>query len=250
MFHPSNNSTALTARGTLEIYLTEAECLSLKMLDQMAKALRMDPNEMKELFEEVVQSKGWIITLLVCSQIKLLAWILILMPQHSPSASKSMRWMASKQRKMESGFSLNPSDVLEVALITFYCLYFLLYLSVFLISFRELIFNDDIINYKTMWDTLLIISVIFLSTFSLFNIFLFFVVSQILTNGIYCNIEHCATINSMKERLSFATFCNPKLDGEFGPTPNLITPESPALFKRINVVDHLKELFSIELWGK
>lgn len=58
MFHPSNNSTALTARGTLEIYLTEAECLSLKMLDQMAKALRMDPNEMKELFEEVVQSKG------------------------------------------------------------------------------------------------------------------------------------------------------------------------------------------------
>ena len=51
----------------------------------------------------------------------------------------------------------------------------------------------------------------------------------------------------MKERLSFATFCNPKLDEEFGPTLNFITPESPALFKRINVVDHLKELFSIEL---
>ena len=58
MFHPSNNSTALTTKGTLEIYLTQVECLSLKMLDQMAKALRMDPNEMKELFEEVVQSKG------------------------------------------------------------------------------------------------------------------------------------------------------------------------------------------------
>ncbi|GAY53558.1 hypothetical protein CUMW_149980 [Citrus unshiu] len=148
MFHPSNNSTALTARGTLEIFLTEVECLSLKMLDQMAKALRMDPNEMKELFEEVPNQ-------------------VISLNSHSDASALTIRLQINEMNGIQT-------------------------------------------KKDGKWVL-------------------------ILTNGIYCNIEHCATINSMKERLSFATFCNPKLDGEFGPTPNLITPESPSLFKRINV---------------
>ncbi|KAK3194580.1 hypothetical protein Dsin_025890 [Dipteronia sinensis] len=66
---------------------------------------------------------------------------------------------------------------------------------------------------------------------------------EILTNGIYRSIEHRATINSLKERMSIATFCNPKMDGEIAPAPSLVTPETPAMFKRIGVVDYTKGLF-------
>ena len=71
-----------------------------------------------------------------------------------------------------------------------------------------------------------------------------------MTNGIYRSIEHRATVNSTKERLSVATFYSPSLEADMGPAPSLITPESPALFKRIGVADYFRELFSRELDGK
>ncbi|KAK4858607.1 hypothetical protein QYF36_019238 [Acer negundo] len=52
---------------------------------------------------------------------------------------------------------------------------------------------------------------------------------QILTNGIYHSIEHRATVNSSKERLSIATFYNPKLEGDMGPAPSIITPGTPVV---------------------
>ncbi|PIN13833.1 Codeine 3-O-demethylase [Handroanthus impetiginosus] len=58
------------------------------------------------------------------------------------------------------------------------------------------------------------------------------------------------TINSVKERLSIATFLNPKLEGDFGPPLSLVSPKSPAKFKRIVVVDFVKGHFSRELKGK
>ncbi|KAG8385358.1 hypothetical protein BUALT_Bualt03G0034800 [Buddleja alternifolia] len=73
---------------------------------------------------------------------------------------------------------------------------------------------------------------------------------EIVTNGAYRSIEHRATVNSKKERLSIATFLNPKLDGDLGPAPSLVTPETPAKFKRISAADYLKGLFSRELEGK
>jgi isopenicillin N synthase-like dioxygenase len=73
---------------------------------------------------------------------------------------------------------------------------------------------------------------------------------QIVTNGIYRSIEHRATVNSVKERLSMATFYSPRLDGDMGPAPSLITPESPALFKRIGVVDYFRGYFSRKFDGK
>ncbi|KAJ0017512.1 hypothetical protein Pint_10124 [Pistacia integerrima] len=73
---------------------------------------------------------------------------------------------------------------------------------------------------------------------------------EIVTNGIYRSIEHRATVNSTKERLSIATFYCPKLDGEMGPAPSLITPETPALFRRIGVEDYFKGLFTRKLDGK
>ena len=73
---------------------------------------------------------------------------------------------------------------------------------------------------------------------------------QIMSNGTYRSIEHRATVNSLKERISIATFCSPKMDGEICPAPSLVTPETPAMFRRISVVDYIKELFLHKLDGK
>ncbi|RVX10787.1 Protein SRG1 [Vitis vinifera] len=63
-------------------------------------------------------------------------------------------------------------------------------------------------------------------------------------------IEHRAVVNSVKERLSIATFYSPKLEGDIGPAPSLVTPHSPALFKNVSVADYIKGLFSRELHGR
>ena len=73
---------------------------------------------------------------------------------------------------------------------------------------------------------------------------------QIITNGAYKSVEHRAIVNSQKERLSIATFTFPKLDGDLGPAPSLITPENLAKFSRVLMVDYLKRLFSRQLDGK
>ncbi|KAK2642686.1 hypothetical protein Ddye_024449 [Dipteronia dyeriana] len=73
---------------------------------------------------------------------------------------------------------------------------------------------------------------------------------EILTNGTYRSIEHRATVNSLKERMSIATFFNPKMDGEIAPAPSLVTPETPARFKRIGVVDYTKGIFTSKIDGK
>ncbi|KAJ0082916.1 hypothetical protein Patl1_10085 [Pistacia atlantica] len=75
-------------------------------------------------------------------------------------------------------------------------------------------------------------------------------VLEIVTNGAYSSIEHRATVNSTKERLSIATFYSPNTNRDMGPAPSLITPENPALFKRISVADYYKGYFSRELQGK
>ncbi|KAF7808460.1 protein SRG1 [Senna tora] len=73
---------------------------------------------------------------------------------------------------------------------------------------------------------------------------------QILSNGIYQSIEHRAIVNSKKERMSMATFLAPKMDGTIGPSPKLVTPERPALYKRVAVSDFYNGFFSRELKGK
>ncbi|KAK7407472.1 hypothetical protein VNO78_09423 [Psophocarpus tetragonolobus] len=73
---------------------------------------------------------------------------------------------------------------------------------------------------------------------------------EIITNGIYRSIEHRATINLEKERISIATFHRPQMNKIVGPTPSLVTPETPALFKRIGVADYYRGYFSRQLKGK
>ncbi|KAI3881768.1 hypothetical protein MKW92_025929 [Papaver armeniacum] len=64
---------------------------------------------------------------------------------------------------------------------------------------------------------------------------------EILSNGIYRSVEHRATINSTKERLSVATFHSPKVDAEICPIHSMITPETPALFRTNGYEDYMKK---------
>ncbi|KAI3821335.1 hypothetical protein L1987_08901 [Smallanthus sonchifolius] len=73
---------------------------------------------------------------------------------------------------------------------------------------------------------------------------------EIVTNGQYKSIEHRAIVHSERERLSIATFLSPNLDGELGPAPSLITPETPPKFTRVTVAEYFKNLFSGELKRK
>ncbi|XP_042518828.1 protein SRG1-like [Macadamia integrifolia] len=75
-------------------------------------------------------------------------------------------------------------------------------------------------------------------------------IMEIVSNGIYRSIEHRATVNSEKERLSMAIFCSPNPDGEVGPARSLIGPGRPALFRREGVADYFKALFARKLDGK
>ena len=71
-----------------------------------------------------------------------------------------------------------------------------------------------------------------------------------MSNGIYRSIEHRATVNSTKERLSIATFHSSNLDSELGPAPSLIDPDNPTNFRRVSMEKYRKEFFARKLDGK
>ncbi|KZV35789.1 hypothetical protein F511_39596 [Dorcoceras hygrometricum] len=73
---------------------------------------------------------------------------------------------------------------------------------------------------------------------------------EIVTNGAFRSVEHRAVVNTKQERLSVVTFLSPKMEGDLGPAPSLVTAETPANFKRISVSDYFKGLFARELVGK
>jgi isopenicillin N synthase-like dioxygenase len=73
---------------------------------------------------------------------------------------------------------------------------------------------------------------------------------QIITNGIYKSVEHRAIVNSEKERISLAAFYGPNMQAILAPTPSLVTPERPAQFRRISVVDYYNLCFSQGISGK
>lgn len=75
-------------------------------------------------------------------------------------------------------------------------------------------------------------------------------VLEIISNGIFKSIEHRATVNSEKERISIAVFFNPKLDAEIGPSASLINPRNPPLYKRVPMDKYVKDFFSKKLNGK
>ncbi|KAH6834199.1 senescence-related gene 1 protein [Perilla frutescens var. hirtella] len=75
-------------------------------------------------------------------------------------------------------------------------------------------------------------------------------VLEIVTNGVYRSLEHRATVNSEKERLSIATFLSPAIDNDICPAPSLVSLQTPAKFKTISAAEYLRGLFSKELKGK
>ncbi|CAN1329514.1 Protein SRG1 [Linum perenne] len=76
-------------------------------------------------------------------------------------------------------------------------------------------------------------------------------VIEIVSNGVYKSIDHRATVNSEKERITIATFFSPNLDGELGPSQSLLnTSQSPPKFRRMNVAQYFKVFFATKLDGK
>ncbi|XP_028767027.1 probable 2-oxoglutarate-dependent dioxygenase At3g111800 [Neltuma alba] len=73
---------------------------------------------------------------------------------------------------------------------------------------------------------------------------------EIVSNGIYRSIEHRVTVNSEKERMSIAAFYNARFYGMIGPSPNLVTPERPPMFKTISMSDYWNAFFTRQLRGK
>ena len=76
------------------------------------------------------------------------------------------------------------------------------------------------------------------------------VVWQIMTNGIYRSIEHRATANSEKERISVAGFHNIQMGKDLGPAPSLVTPETPAMFKTITLEEYVNGYLVSKIKGK
>ncbi|GFP91246.1 protein srg1 [Phtheirospermum japonicum] len=72
---------------------------------------------------------------------------------------------------------------------------------------------------------------------------------EILSNGLYKSIEHRATVNSEKERISIAMFFNPKFEAEIGPSHSILIKQ-PPLFRRVVMEQFFKDFFSRKLDGK
>ncbi|KAL5839208.1 hypothetical protein ACOSQ3_011913 [Xanthoceras sorbifolium] len=184
----------LPLRDTVEAYSIELRNLAMKILNLMAKALRMEPNDMKELFEEGFQGMR--------------------MNYYPPCPQP------------ELVIGLNPhSDVVGLTI---------------LLQVNEM--EGLQIRKDGMWVPVKPLPDAFIINIG--------DILEIITNGIYRSVEHRATVNLSRERLSVATFYSPKQEGDMGPAPSLITPETPALFGRIGVADYIKGYLSRELRGK
>ncbi|XP_002525989.2 1-aminocyclopropane-1-carboxylate oxidase homolog 4 [Ricinus communis] len=75
---------------------------------------------------------------------------------------------------------------------------------------------------------------------------------QIMSNDEYRSVEHRVLANPSRDpRVSIAIFFNPgKRDCAYGPFPDLISAEKPAVYKQFMLMDFLKRFFSKELDGK
>ncbi|XP_059664697.1 protein SRG1-like [Cornus florida] len=184
----------LPFRDTLEVYAAQLKQLAMKILDFIAKALKIEAGDIRELFEEGMQSMRMnyyppclhpelVLGLTPHSDSVGLTILLQVNEMEGLQIKKDGMWVPVKP--LPGAFVVNIGDILEIV-----------------------------------------------------------------TNGAYRSIEHRATVNSVKERLSIATFYSPKYDGEMGPAPSLITRQTPAAFKRVAAADYFKGLFARELNGK
>ncbi|KAK0580207.1 hypothetical protein LWI29_037998 [Acer saccharum] len=181
-------------RETLESYSAEAKKLAMAILGYIVKALKMDIEEIRELFSEGVQSMRMnyyppcpqpdkAIGFTPHADADALTILLQLNETEGLQIRKEGNWVPIKP--LPNAFVVNIGDIMEIV-----------------------------------------------------------------SNGIYRSIEHRATVNSEEERLSIATFYSSKLDTVIGPAPSLISPNSPAIFRRVPLEMYFKEFFARKLNGK
>ncbi|PON54609.1 Oxoglutarate/iron-dependent dioxygenase [Parasponia andersonii] len=181
-------------RDTLEAYSMEVKKLAMVILGHMAKALKMDGEEMRELFGDGVQSMrmnyyppcpqpDMAIGFTPHSDADALTILFQLNETEGLQIRKDGRWVPVKP--LPNAFVVNLGDIMEIV-----------------------------------------------------------------SNGIYRSIEHRATVNSSKERLSVATFYSSKLDSELGPARSIIGPQNPAIFRRVPIEKYFKDFFARKLSGK
>ncbi|GMH19422.1 hypothetical protein Nepgr_021263 [Nepenthes gracilis] len=181
-------------REALETYSAELRTLALRLLTCMAKALKMDYNNMRAQFEEGKQEMRMnyyppcpepdrVMGLTAHSDAAGLTILFQANDVEGLQVKKDGRWVSVKP--LPNAFIVNIGDILEI-----------------------------------------------------------------MTNGKYRSIDHRGTVNPEKERLSIATFYSPRPDGEVGPAPSLISPQTPAIFKRVMVNDYYNGYFSRKLDGK
>ncbi|XP_074269739.1 oxoglutarate-dependent flavonoid 7-O-demethylase 1-like [Silene latifolia] len=75
-------------------------------------------------------------------------------------------------------------------------------------------------------------------------------IMEIVSNGVYRSVEHRATVNSTKERLSVATFYSSNFDSELGPAKSIIGPANPPVFRTELAELYHKGFFARKLSGK
>ncbi|KAK7401739.1 hypothetical protein VNO78_13451 [Psophocarpus tetragonolobus] len=184
----------LPFRKTLELYSQELINLAMVVIEQMGKALKMEETEIREIFEDGIQSMRMnyyppcpqpekAIGLTPHSDGGGLTILLQVSEVEGLQVRKDGMWIPVKP--LPNAFIVNIGDMLEI-----------------------------------------------------------------ISNGIYRSVEHRAVVNTEKERISFATFLTSKHDGMLGPAPSLITEETPARFKKIELKEFLKNLFARKLDGK
>lgn len=181
-------------REKVEVYSLEAKKLAIKILGHIAKALKMDGQEMIELFSDGVQSMRMnyyppcpeperAIGFTPHSDADALTILFQLNETEGLEIRKDGRWVPVKP--LPNAFVVNIGDILEIV-----------------------------------------------------------------SNGVYRSIEHRATVNSAKERLSIATFYSSSLDSQLGPANSLVGPDRPAVFRRVPIDKYFKEFFARKLDGK
>ncbi|XP_058105051.1 flavanone 3-dioxygenase 2-like [Magnolia sinica] len=70
---------------------------------------------------------------------------------------------------------------------------------------------------------------------------------QALSNGRYKSVRHRAIVNSNKERISVASFLCPANDAIISPAKQLITDESPAMYKNFTYDEYYKKFWTRNL---
>ncbi|GFP91250.1 protein srg1 [Phtheirospermum japonicum] len=185
-----------TFRNAIESYSTELKALAMEILNQMAKALKMKPEEIKVLFDEEGTMQGMRMNYYPpCPQPELVTGLC----PHSDAVGLTILLQVNEVEGLQIKKDGNWVPVSPIS-------------GAFVINIGDIL--------------------------------------EILTNGIYRSIEHRATVNSQRERLSVATFLFGKLDGELGPAPSLVDLENPAKYKTIGLADFLRGFYTKELKGK